>query len=647
MHGREIAVTSGLSRDGEAPIIQEVEGLPELKPAELGQIKDPAALLDRAWAMEPPLRLQERYAALDRLQELLADTTAPLPAVAGRNWQLELLAERAIDAAANVRLDEAIAFSDLVLAQEQSAGAIAVARATLARGRAFTWQGTEEMRLRGDRLLAQAAEMFREIGHREWHGHTVFWRGYSVYFETGHPRRAAELMSEALATLEPDSPRRPGVLSFYSEALLELGDLDGATAALDEAELLAERHRDLKARSYVRWGRAHVFAANGDAYSAERMLREVERDGGDWFESHIGLAFLNSAAQLLDRLGLDEQARRFFQKAVARGPEDESTLQTRALMLARSGDPTEGLDALQDLVRGDWLDKRFVWRHTLLSAWATFRAGRDGAGQLAARALDQAVACDSVKVALTLEPELTVALAPLAERFGSAVARALVLDGRELVVRLFGLPSVTNAQGDTIELPPGMPGELVRMLALHPNGLPSEVVLEAFFPDVSIDAARQRLRQVLTRLRSSAGDIVTRSGEHLRLAPAWVDLHEFTSAADRVRAARGPRAIALAYSALALWNDQLLPTDPYAVWAQEARVHAEYRHLALLDLIAADAMARGSHQEALTALEAAMRADPEDRERPAQAAEQQRALGRDASAAYLRGRAGQGLRAGP
>jgi tetratricopeptide (TPR) repeat protein len=609
-------------------------------------MEDPAQLLDRAWAMEPPLRLQERYAALDRLERLLADPVASPAAVEGRDWQLELLAERAIDHAANVRLEKAIEIADQVLAQGQSAGRIAISRATLAKARAVAWQGTEEKRLAGERLLEQATQMFEELGHREWYGFAVFWRAHAIYFEAGHLIRSAELMREALEILDADSPRRPVVLDFYADTLIELGELDQAELALDEAAELAGRHNDAKGRSHVNWTRAYLVAARGDAYSAER--REVERGGGEWFETHIGQAFLASAAALLDRLGLTEQAEGYLEKALARDPGDETTMQTRALMLARTGDPGQALDAMQELVRGDWLDKRYVWRHTLLSAWATFRGGREGAGELAARALDQAVAAaGSVNGALTLEPELALALAPLAESAGSAVARELLLDGRQLIVRLFGLPSLTDAQGNAIELPAGMPGELVRMLALHRNGLLSEVVLEAFFPDVPLDAARQRLRQVLTRLRSSAGDIVSRSGEHLRLAPAWVDLHEFTSAADRVRAARGPRAVTLAYSALALWNAQLLPSDPYAVWAEEVRVHAEYRHLALLDLVAADAIERGSHQEALTALEAAMRADPDDRRRPSQAADQQRALGRDASAAYLRARAGEGLRAGP
>ena len=208
-----------------------------------------------------------------------------------------------------------------------------------------------------------------------------------------------------------------------------------------------------------------------------------------------------------------------------------------------------------------------------------------------------------------------------------------------MLVRLFGEPTVTTSDGTAIELPPGMPGELVRMLALHPLGLPTDVVLEQFFPDAPADAARQRLRQVLTRLRASTGhDLVIRPGDQLLLTPAWVDVREFLAAADRVRAASGPRAAQQAYGALALWREPLLPGDPYAPWAEGIRDEVEYRHLSLLDLVAADAIKRHSHQEALTALEAAMRADPEDTGRPLQAAEQLRELGREASAEALSSR---------
>jgi predicted outer membrane protein len=52
----------------------------------------------------------------------------------------------------------------------------------------------------------------------------------------------------------------------------------------------------------------------------------------------------------------------------------------------------------------------------------------------------------------------------------------------------------------------------------------------------------------------------------------------------------------------------------------------------LLDLIADDAAARNSHQEALTALEAALAEDPEDAGRQQAIIEQLRALGRHQAA---------------
>ncbi len=106
-----------------------------------------------------------------------------------------------------------------------------------------------------------------------------------------------------------------------------------------------------------------------------------------------------------------------------------------------------------------------------------------------------------------------------------------------------------------------------------------------------------------------------------------------------MRGADGSRAVLLAYAALALHGGQLLPDDIYAEWAQEIRDEVGYRHLALLDLVAADAVSRGSHHEALTALEAALVEDPEEPSRHASIAEQLRALGRDQAAEHVERRA--------
>jgi DNA-binding SARP family transcriptional activator len=192
---------------------------------------------------------------------------------------------------------------------------------------------------------------------------------------------------------------------------------------------------------------------------------------------------------------------------------------------------------------------------------------------------------------------------------------------------VFGTPAVTAADGSPIQLPPGMPGELVRLLALHEHGLPVDFVLEQFFPEATPTVGRQRLRQVLMRLRTAAGDVVVRDGDILQLVPAWVDEREFLAIGNRVRGAIGTRAIQLAYAALALRTGPLLPSDPYAAWAEEPRAQVRYRSLALLDLVARDAAARNSHQEALTALEAALEEDPDADQRRGARAEQLQALG--------------------
>jgi DNA-binding SARP family transcriptional activator len=173
------------------------------------------------------------------------------------------------------------------------------------------------------------------------------------------------------------------------------------------------------------------------------------------------------------------------------------------------------------------------------------------------------------------------------------------------------------------------------MLALHEHGLPVDVVLERFFPETPIATGRHRLRQVLLRLRAVAADLVTREEDQLRLADAWVDLREFLATAGRVHAAPGARKIQLAYAALAVHSGPLLPFDEYADWAHETREHVEHRYVSLLDLIATDAAQRGSHQEALTALDTIRRTGHSETKHATSLREHLLALGRHGTAGFL------------
>ena len=592
--------------------------LPQLTDAELAAIADPAALLDHVWALEPWGRYAEREAALDRLQEVLDGGEVP-PHPPGRNWRLEFLAERAIDVGRSRLLDEALSLVAEVKRGAEPRDEIALARAGLAAGQALAWIGTDEATWQANQAFAEAADRFAALGRREWQGSALLRRGFSACYQYGDLVRAEELIREALDTYPPGSERLPGALDTYANVLIDLGEFDRAASVIDRASVLARRDEFRKPRADLAWTRARLAAGRGDAGATERLLRDAEREAVemDWFETHIGLSFLLEAAELLDRVGVDAPARRYLERARERaGDDNEEVIQTAAVLRARSGDPGLALEELQRLARVDWLEKRLVWRHTLLIAWATFRDGRDGAGEPAARALAQAIACGGLRVAQAGEPEIVAALAPLAEQSGSAAARELLLGGRGLLVRLFGTPASSRPMARRSSCRRACPA------SSSPAG-----------PARAGAGGRHRARGVLPGrdaggLRASDCDRCSRVCERRpgrwscatatpsRLVPAWVDAREFLTVAERVRGASGARAVQLAYAALALWRAPLLPSDPYAAWAEEARAEVRYRHLALLDLVAADAAARGSHREALTALEAALAEDPDDERSP-------------------------------
>jgi len=619
----------------------------ELNREELEAIADPQTLLTRAWELEPLGRWAEREAVLNRLEALLAsgDADGPVPAAPpGRDWRLELLAERAIDLGRSWRLDEANSLVDQVVAKADPSQRLALGRAMLASGQALAWACTDEGSRRAARAFAQAIEHFEAIGHRDWKGSALLRWGHAGCFQRGDLIGAVELIGRAVDSYV-DQARRAGALPFYADALIDLGEFDRAQELLLEGEAIARV--ELKSRAYeMTWGLARIAAGRGEAEATARLLRQAEDEARDYelFGTHIGNWFLLEAAEMLDRVGLSDDARAYFERAREQSLEPggtirEEIMQTRAVLDARSGDPLQALEQLQALARGDWLEKRLIWRHTLMTAWATFRVGREGAGELTARALQQAEQCGTVNVAVAGEPDLVAALAPEAERWGSPLARELLLRGRgerAVVIRLFGTTSIRRASGEDLELPAGMPGELVRLLGLHEDGLPVEQVLQTLFPQVDERTARERLRQVLTRLRAATGELAIRDGERLTLVPAWVDVREFVSATPGIRHAKGARSVQLAYGALALCAPgSLLPEHPYEEWAEQAREHVEQLQLELLELIAADATRRGSNQEALTALEAAIKLSPDDPDLHAAIRTQLDALGRHRASDYL------------
>lgn len=146
---------------------------------------------------------------------------------------------------------------------------------------------------------------------------------------------------------------------------------------------------------------------------------------------------------------------------------------------------------------------------------------------------------------------------------------------------------------------------LVKYLALAPNRTRHrEQVIDALWPDVSVEEASPRLHKAAHFARRAVGlaDALVLRGDAVSLLPdadVLIDADVFEQAVDAAVAA-GTRAAADA--ALDHYGGDLLPQDRYEPWAEERREHLRLRHLDLLrraerweDLVLADPADEEAH----------------------------------------------------
>jgi DNA-binding SARP family transcriptional activator len=140
--------------------------------------------------------------------------------------------------------------------------------------------------------------------------------------------------------------------------------------------------------------------------------------------------------------------------------------------------------------------------------------------------------------------------------------------------------------------------------------------IDILWPDADLSTGRSRLRNLLNRLRASSGDVVQRHDGTIALASGVsVDAPRFEEEAAAALAARPEERVGLARRALARATGELLPGDRYAEWTIVPRERIRRRHLALIDLVADDAITRADLDEAERLLDAAISTDPIEEER--------------------------------
>ncbi len=174
---------------------------------------------------------------------------------------------------------------------------------------------------------------------------------------------------------------------------------------------------------------------------------------------------------------------------------------------------------------------------------------------------------------------------------------------------------------DDVTPQPGHPARLVKLLALR-GATPVDEMIDLLWPEADQATGRSRLRNLLNRLRSRSGDVVSRDGDLLVLADGVeIDVHTFESLAAAAFDAEPHLRAGAARLAAAAYGGTLLPADQFDDWSAAPRERLARRALRLHDLLADDAADRGDTDEAVRQLEAGAAIDPLDESRYVRAAE--------------------------
>jgi DNA-binding SARP family transcriptional activator len=136
-----------------------------------------------------------------------------------------------------------------------------------------------------------------------------------------------------------------------------------------------------------------------------------------------------------------------------------------------------------------------------------------------------------------------------------------------------------------------------KYLVVHrDHAVAKETLMEVFWPDTGVSAARNNLNVTVHALRrflrdghSRGSHVVFRDGSYLidPTLPVWVDATEFERLADagerHERLGRLPEAVRDLHAAEALYQGGLFDDDPYEEWMQARRRELQDRYVGVLE----------------------------------------------------------------
>lgn len=514
---------------------------------------------------------------------------------------------------------------------EQATAPAVRARALDALGHAAVGQWTGEHIVSAARLFEESEVRWREAGEPAWQAEALLGMA-EVALLRGDPRGALGLCATARSVGDPALALRALVVTAVAH--LDRGAHAQAEQALDEAR---RRISDPDSADAARaaWITARLAARRGDTAVTVRSIVAADNGAGSWSRSREGACYLVDAADLLSQVGERVLAEDFLRRARLHPAVPRAFMGLVAgMILARTGEPEEAEERLASL--RDEVLPRDRWRKELFRAWAAWRRGDPSAGRFAAQAFEAAAAIGDPRVPLESEPQVAAGLLALASRSGSPSAAGIRGDDLPLSIALLGGLDIRDG-GAPVEIAGKVPNRLLKILVLEPTGVHWEVVVDQLWPGLRPERGRDRLRNVVSRVRTAAPGAVQRRGELLVLgARAEVDVFTFEALAREALGSADPaRGVVAARRALAAYGGELLPEDRYEAWSQEPRERVRRLWLDILDLLADEAGQRGDVEEALRHLDMARVAAPFDDRRYVRCAELLIAQGRYGPAAKI------------
>lgn len=595
--------------------------------------RHPGALLQLARTAHLSGRFHRRTEILERARSVLADGGDPPLA---RAVGAELTREQVREGDYEAGRARALALLAECGPGEESTRAACLHAAGAAAARLGDARAAE-------RYLDESIELYHALGDDTGRADALIGLGYSVYCWSGEYGPALDRLRDVLRIPGLPASLRAATLSFLGETYECAGNLDDAEHATRRALALAERLHDRRLIAFARWELARIAAGRGDTDALGAALREVEAHRGDWFDQRMGAQFLADAAELWARVGVDTRSADYLRRAVRHPHAARSLcLLAEAAVEARRGDPCRAVELLDRFEAEGPVDRRAELIGEMLRAAALHRAGDGRAAAAAVALFEHADSRGNPALPHAIDLGLARTLVGLATGRGSLPARRAAARGHDLTVEVLGRCFVSVA-GRAVRLPPGLAPRLVGRIAVARGRCPTEVALDALWPDEAPDRARVRLRKLLSRLNGLGPTrIVERDGDSVTFpADTVIDAVEFEDTARRALTADGDAAETLAQARLALsrYRGELLPDEPYADWAIVAREGLVARRIALIGILADDAERRGDLIAGLQLAEDLVAARPDEEEPYVRAARLLIAAGQTGRARFYLARA--------